>query len=870
MPTPVGPPAVPADDAFRGVDPAASTADGVRVEPGEIPQVDGAVGRNFGGYIILERLGSGGMGVVYRALQINARRLVALKLVKAEWWGDSTQPSNHRAESRFRNEAQALAQLEHDHIVPIYEVGHVEGVVYFSMRLIDGQNLGRLIRDGGPLDPRRAAAYIEPIARAVQYAHDRAIVHRDLKPSNIMVDREDRPHLIDLGLCKSLEATDATSVAGRPMGTAEFMSPEQARGDSQIGTAVDVYGLGATLFSLLTGSPPFVGVTPAVVLRRVLDDEPDWPRHRDRAVGRELKAVCLKCLEKDPARRFPSAVALADALRHYLRDEPTGVVLPGPWTRLVRQIRSKPWRAAAAGLALVAGLIAATAWMHVIRRDRELAAAFVRDLPTTAWDDLPRKVREMSGHRARVVAELRTVLDGRPIDPGVRTRIALALLPSEPSRAAELAGRLLDCGPDEHRAIHEALRPHRADIAGRLLAALASDTSDPGRRARAAAALIAFDGSEPPGSFADAAPAWSRLRAAEVPDLRVELLDWLVRSHIRPEILFDRVEHEPDASVRRSLFQVLAELGDGGHPPGEASAPRIAQLAAIYREDPDPGVHSSLAYLFVRWGMASDRARLDGQFAGKPPCHRRWLVNTIGQTLAVVGRVEPAGRLAIATTETTLAQYQRFDRDHRARAEQLHGAMPGDPDAPVGAVSYNDAARFCNWLSQEEGLAPEDWCYLPGEIAGTMVPAPNYLARRGYRLPRLREWEYAARAGTTSDRYFGRSLRHAAAFAWSIHNTDNHAEAVGRKRPNDFGLFDVLGNLLEWCDNPDPPHADRCICPATIGAECRKVRLVSIRGGGYSQPEGGLTVAAYSPTLDRLYPDEAFRYIGFRVVRLVP
>ncbi len=208
--------------------------------------------------------------------------------------------------------------------MPIYEVGHVEGVVYFSMRLIDGQNLGRMIRDNGPLGPRRAAGYIEPIARAVQYAHDRAILHRDLKPSNIMVDRADRPHLIDLGLCKSLESTEATSLAGRPMGTAEYMSPEQARGDPKVGTAVDVYGLGATLFSLLTGSPPFIGNTPAVVLRRVLDDDPDWPRERDRAVGRELKAVCLKCLEKDPARRFPTAGALADALHRYLRDEPTG------------------------------------------------------------------------------------------------------------------------------------------------------------------------------------------------------------------------------------------------------------------------------------------------------------------------------------------------------------------------------------------------------------------------------------------------------------------------------------------------------------------------------------------------------------------
>ena len=432
-----------------------------REGPATSPQVDGAVGRTLGDYVILERLGSGGMGVVYRALQRDARRLVALKLIKAEWWGDSTVPGDRRAESRFRNEAQALAQLEHDHIVPIYDVGHAEGVVYFSMRLIKGRSLGRMVREGGPLDPRRAAAYVEPIARAVQYAHDRGILHRDLKPSNIMVDEEDRPYLIDLGLCKSLEATDATSQVGRPMGTAEYMSPEQARGDRHAGKAVDVYGLGATLLSLLTGSPPFSGATPAIVLRRVLDDEPDWPRERDRPVGRELKAICLKCLEKDPARRFRTAGELAEVLRRYLDDEPTGVVLPGPWTRLSRWVRRQPWRAAAAGLSLIAGLIAATAWVHADRRDRRLAAAFARDLPAIPWDDLPRKVREMAGHRGRVEAVLRARLEAGPVDPELRSRIAIALLPSEPARAAELADRLLSCGPEEHRAIREALRPRR-------------------------------------------------------------------------------------------------------------------------------------------------------------------------------------------------------------------------------------------------------------------------------------------------------------------------------------------------------------------------------------------------------------------------
>ena len=447
----------------------------------------------------------------------------------------------------------------------------------------------------------------------------------------------------------------------------------------------------------------------------------------------------------------------------------------------------------------------------------------------------------------------------------------MALLPSEPSRAAELADRLLACGLDEHRAIREALRPHRSVAAPRLRVALDAETSDPGRRVRAAAALIALDDPDSPGSFAAAELAWERLRAAEVPDSRVELLDWLVRSRIRPETLLARLATEPDPSVRRSVIQVLAELDDGGHPPAAISASWTARLAAIYREDPDPGVHSSLSYLFLRWGLATERAGLDAGFAGKPPGRRGWFVNAIGQTLAIVGPVESTNRrLAMATTETTLGQFLRFDPGHRARAEPAHGSIPDDPDLPAGAVSFDEAARFCNWLSREDGLPTQDWCYLPGETPGTMLLAPDYLFRRGYRLPTLREWELAARAGTTADRYFGRLLRYAGSYSWYNRNTDNHAEPVGHKRPNDLGLFDALGNLLEWCQNPDPPHDLQCDCPAARGAECRKVRFVSVRGGSFSQPEGGLTVAGYSPSLDRLFPGEAFRYIGFRVVRMVP
>jgi hypothetical protein len=863
-----------AGSSLNDGDPGPKTADWDPGDPGQLPVIDGALGREVGDYLILERIGTGGMGVVYRAYHHEARRFVALKLIKAEWWGDSTEGSDREAQSRFRNEAQALAQLEHDHIVPIYDVGHADGLVYFAMRLIKGQSLSAVIQGDGPIDPRRAASYMVPIARAVQHAHDRQILHRDLKPGNVMLDADDRPLLIDLGLCKSLEATAFTSVGGKPMGTAEYMSPEQARGERDVGIAVDIYGLGATLFALLAGRPPFSGTSQAVVLRKVVEEDPDWPAERDRPVGRELKAICLKCLEKDPSRRFRSAGELAETLRRYLDDEPTGVSLPGPWTRLVRRVRRNPWRAAAAAIAVVAAMATAAAWDRTARRDRETVDAFVRDLPTIPLAELPRKVGELEGHRGSIRRRLVERLRVGPVDPELRSRIALTLLASEPSWAIELADRLLACGPEEHRIIREALRDHEREVAQRLRAALGDPGADLGRRARAAAALIAIDRLPPDSEGPEpAGPAWSLLARAEDPDARTELIDWLIRSKIKPKILAARLEREPDPSVRRAILQCLADLGDGRSPEGISPA-LVAQVVAMYRDDPDPGIHSSLAYLLRRWGRGADRAWIDAERSGKPRGHRRWLVNTLGQTMAVigpgVGDGPPIARFAIATTETTLEHYRAFDHSHEARSKAHHGGPLSDPELPADAISYDEAARFCNWLSGQEGLPPEHWCYLPGDDRGGMLLAPDYLSRRGYRLPSLREWEYAARAGTTTDRYFGRSTGHAGDYAWFLRNSSNRAEPVGRKRPNDFGLFDALGNVLEWCYNPDPPHDPGCDCRADLGAECRKTRLVSMRGGSFHESEGGLSVKPLGPIFDRLHSTEKARYIGFRIVKSDP
>jgi eukaryotic-like serine/threonine-protein kinase len=867
----------------EGQPPDRSNADASTIDlvPGQLidpAQLDRAIGRQLGDYLILNRLGSGGMGVVYRALQRSAGRFVALKLIKADWWGDSTDGSSHEAETRFRNEAQAHAQLDHDHIVPIYDVGHIGGILFFSMRLIKGRSLGQVLLSDGPLSPRRAASYIEPIARAIQYAHDHRVLHRDVKPGNILVDEHDRPYLIDLGLAKCLEATDYSTLSGKALGTAEYMSPEQARGQNEVGFTSDVYSLGATLFTLLTGGPPFTGPNPIAVLRQVIDDEPVWPRARNKPVGPELKAICLKCLEKDPDRRIASAGELAGELGKYLRYERCKYTLPGPWTRLTKWARRQPWRAVAAGLAVVAVLVVATAWTWTARRDRATADALIHDLRTIPIDALPRKIKQMAGYRSWINPKLHAMLSSVPES---RTRVLLALLPIEPQWANQLADRLLTCAdPDEHKVIREALFDRWPDLAPRLRQVLIAAQPDPGRRTRAAAALIALDGPKTitPGA---AEEAWSGLKSSGVPDSRTELLDWLVRSKVDPEVLAARLETELDPSVRRQLIQALGALGQGQVPAG-VSAAMTARLTALYRDDPDAGVHSSIAYLLRRWGMNSVVQRIDAALAGKPHDGYNWYVNPARITMAILTVPDydnrplppepgaPPARFAIATTETPLALFQQFDPTHAARRREEYKTLPEtDPEAPADVLNYYEAARFCNWLSEREHIPPDQWCYRDLKSNGLMVLSPDYPELRGYRLPTVPEWEFAARAGTITNRYFGQNSTFIDDYVWHNANSGFHTQPIGRLRPNDFGLFDVLGNVCEWCRNPTPvPHPACTSCPPGKEPDPPYMRLESLKGRHFSRnPEDQVLRGEPFRVPPDFQPEIRFIFSGFRVVK---
>ena len=294
---------------------------------------------NLGDYELLEEIGRGGQGVVYRARQKSLNRTVALKVVRTGQWTTSAHLK------RFRLEAETAASLDDPNIVPIYEVGEHGGSCYFSMKFIEGGALDELFKRD-PMPARPAAELIAELARAVHYAHQCGILHRDIKPGNILVDAKGEPHLTDFGLARLTETESTVTRTIETLGTPSYMAPEQALGNNnQLTSATDVYGLGAVLYHLLTGHPPFAGGTTYDTIRLLLETEPRQPRLWNPKIDRDLTTICLKCLEKNPQRRYSSALALAEDLDRWLKHEPIHARRTGIFGRGKKWVRRNPTRA---------------------------------------------------------------------------------------------------------------------------------------------------------------------------------------------------------------------------------------------------------------------------------------------------------------------------------------------------------------------------------------------------------------------------------------------------------------------------------------------------------------------------------------------
>ena len=286
------------------------------------------------------------MGVVFEARQVTLNRKVALKMILAGELADDD------AVRRFYLEAEAAANLDHPGIVPIYEVGQHEGQHYFSMGFVEGHSLSQRLAEG-PLPAREAAEPIRRVSEAIEYAHQHGVIHRDLKPANILLDKGGNPRVTDFGLAKKVQGDSGLTGSGQIMGTPSYMPPEQAGGKrGEVGPPADVYALGATLYALITGRPPFQAATAMDTVIQVFSDEPVPPRRLNASIPRDLETICLKCLEKEPGKRYAAAVALADDLRRYLAGEP---ITARPLTKVERVVK---WARRRPAIAALLGLVA--------------------------------------------------------------------------------------------------------------------------------------------------------------------------------------------------------------------------------------------------------------------------------------------------------------------------------------------------------------------------------------------------------------------------------------------------------------------------------------------------------------------------------
>ncbi len=582
------------------------------------------------GYEILAELGRGGMGVVYKARQIRLGRFVALKMLLA---GAHAGPGEL---ARFQREAEALARLQHPHIVHVHEVGEHQGHPFFSLELVSGGSLDKRLR-GRPLPPAEAAGLTEALARAVQAAHDSGVLHRDLKPANVLLTADGVPKITDFGLAKRLDGSAGQTASGAILGTPSYMPPEQAYGEGKrVGPAADVYALGAILYELLTGRPPFVGVEAIDTLLQVTTQDPVAPSRLNGKVPRDLETICLKCLEKEPGKRYASAAALAEDLRRFRAGEPITARPVGRLGRLVRWARRRPAVAALWAVGLAAVIVGCAVWLWQVqaRAAQEAVAAAALEQARGVAD----RLRPATG-------------EGLPTDPAVW---------STAWAAARRAETLAEAGGDEEtrrglRALLDEMDALERDRRmARRLEEIRLDQASPGKN------QFNIAGAEPAyaKAFRDYGTDPDTLLVAEAAD----------RLRGRP------IREQLAAALDN--WAMLRQDRPGGDP---AAWRRLLMLAGAI--DPNP-TSRRLRDALVRGDAPAWKALAAGNPADRLPAPTLVL---LGQTLKRNGDLAGTVRLL------RLAQ-RRYPADFWINRDLGHALLAMDPPAPAEAICYYTAA----------------------------------------------------------------------------------------------------------------------------------------------------------------------------------
>lgn len=476
-----------------------STSSGSNIQAAVSPLLSHGVLPWFGDYELESEIARGGMGVVYRARQKSLNRTVAVKLILA---GQLATPESVQ---RFRLEAEAAAQLHHPGIVQIYEIGEHETQHFFSMELVEGLSLAecmgefRLIGKASAAERRQQeqciAELMARVARALDFAHQRGVLHRDLKPSNILIDEQGLPKLTDFGLAKLMgHESNVLTVASTVLGTPGYLSPEQAAGRAEVTTSADVYGLGATLYELLTGRPPFVGASAVETMWMAIEATPEQPRKLNPAVHRDLETIALRCLEKSPERRYATAGAVADEFQRFLRREP---IVARPISRMERTWRWCQRHPALAtmtcALLLAIGVGSGAAGWQWHRAQRVNAQALVDAVTTARTADVGGMHDDLLRYQQLAVPLLRKRLAQSGASEVARLNLTLALLPFEPERSTELVPQLFDRSLEDFEIVRDALAGQRQKLIPSLWQTLADEGAEAEQRLRAACCLASYD-----------------------------------------------------------------------------------------------------------------------------------------------------------------------------------------------------------------------------------------------------------------------------------------------------------------------------------------------------------------------------------------